>query len=217
MTQEHKFFVGILVLLALAGGGTWYVVNTQYQKQHAGAAQVASPAPSTEQKSEISQAAPGKSGSVYAVDNEKSTATWKSDGGTGTIKIASGKILEDKDGVLSGGMFAFNISSLADSQKDMKTESRLKISVFAVEQNPIVTLVMNKITSGSDATHALVTGDLMMRGVTHEVSFPVMVSKKDAALSLQADVSVDPVQWGVDAAAGKSLELVLDLVAQQEK
>lgn len=127
------------------------------------------------------------------------------------------------DGTPEGSTLGFEvqIASLEadpDSRDDMteKLESHLITEdFFLADTYPTATFVSTSIVEGGTdgATHTI-TGDLTMRGVTKQVSFPANVTVADGMASAKAEFVINRQDWGI-AYTGKPDDLVRDEVVMQ--
>ncbi len=83
---------------------------------------------------------------------------------------------------------------------------------FNAEAYPQATFVSSNIVEGGegDATHTI-TGDLTIAGISHEITFPAVVTVDDASVAGTATFSVDRQRWNM-AYEGKPDDLVRDEV-----
>lgn len=160
-------------------------------------------------------------GNTYNINAEHSVVRWtgsKVTGShTGTVKIQSGHIVISDDNKLAGGDFTIDMHSIlnedlqGNDEYKNKLENHLKSDdFFAVETNPISTF---KITEVKDATDqgAQVSGNLTLRGITKNISFPVEItSNTDKAFTANADFNINRKDWGVQYEGMKD-----DLIADE--
>lgn len=139
---------------------------------------------------------------TYKVDVEKSTLTWvgkKLTGShNGTIDLQSGSLLFDGK-KLSGGNFAINMTTIKDADKSARLEGHLKADdFFGTDKFPTSTFVIKKVTAGA-ANQVNVTGDLTIKGVTNQITFPANIAwNADGSVTATADkVTVDRTKYGI--------------------
>lgn len=146
-------------------------------------------------------------GTSYQVDPSASSITWtgsKVTGShTGTVAIESGNIIVNNK-QLAGGNFSVDMQSINnedlrnDAENKAKLESHLKSDdFFAVGTYPKasfeITEVKNATEKGAD-----VSGNLTLRGVTNNITFPVTItSHTEGAISVTADFNINRKDWGV--------------------
>lgn len=158
------------------------------------------------------------------VDTEKSMVTWV---GTkpvgkhnGTIKLKSGS-LSVKDKTVEGGNFVIDMTTLValdqDEEGNTKLAGHLKSKdFFEVETHPEAKFEVTGVTpyvAPADtskkalldgATH-VVAGNLTMKGITKNVTFPAIINVSDAGLTAKANFNIDRTDWGLAYGADKSL------------
>lgn len=147
---------------------------------------------------------------------------------SGTIPISQGEIVVYDDDTPMKGSFVFNVSDLHVGNVAKKPgqegglERHLKSDAFFnVEKYPTATFTLKDITTreGSDDQFELqIIGDLKIKDITHEISFPATVYNKDEALHIQADTQIDRTKWDMTFASGNFFQnlgdgLVDDMVS----
>jgi polyisoprenoid-binding protein YceI len=138
---------------------------------------------------------------VYKVDVTKSTITWeakKTGGGhNGTVDLSEGTLGFNGKKLTQGGFIA-DMTTIKDSGKNGGLERHLKADdFFGVEKFPKSTFVIKKV-EGSGAAFT-VTGDLMIKGVTTSITFPVnVVWNADKSITATADkIVIDRTKYGI--------------------
>lgn len=145
---------------------------------------------------------------------------------SGTIDITEGLITVSGDSI--SGEFTLDMNTLhvgltaKKPGQEGNLEGHLKGErFFDVSKYPQASFKIKKATKG-EATAAgfqyTVTGDLTMKGVTHEISFPATVYFASGALQAQADAEIDRTKWGITAGSGNFFEnlgdnMIDDMVA----
>lgn len=161
-----------------------------------------------------SQSVQNIEGTPYRIDTT-TTVTWtgfKPTGEhTGIFKVNEGTLLV-KDNALAGGSFTIDILSLAnmDMAKDPENKGKLeghlkspdffdaqkyptaKFEITSVE--PFIADSTSKLT---DATH-LVKGNLTLKGITKNISFPAKVTVDANSAAAYADFIIDRTNWGLN-------------------
>ena len=139
--------------------------------------------------------------STLSVDTSKSTAKWKgyhlakSYAHWGGISLKSGN-LEISNGEITGGSFVIDMNSITvEDIKEEKDNAKLvghlkSEDFFHVEEFPEASLVLTNVTKNGDNLEA--TGDLTIRGIKNEITFPITVEKiSDNAVKATAKLSID--------------------------
>ncbi|WP_456377677.1 YceI family protein [Lutibacter sp.] len=126
----------------------------------------------------------------YMVDSSSSTINWKGYKPTGshngTINLVSGKLVVE-EGVIKGGSFTVNMSTIKDADESARLERHLKSEDFF----DIITYTTSKfeITSTENKNDKFfITGNLTIKGITKEITFPATVTKTDELLTLTSEV-----------------------------
>lgn len=158
----------------------------------------------------------------YAVSVEKSTCNWNAKKVTGehsgVAKISSGTVYV-KDGSLSGGTFDMDMTSI--DATDLSGEWHDKLvghlkseDFFNVAKFPKANLVITHIgmykTSKADENNYLVKGNLTIKGISKEVSFPAKVTVTPNGLSATATIEIDRTAYDIRYGSKKFFESIGD-------
>lgn len=185
-----------VILASLAGAlmVSAYAGNTNKVASTAAATEVAAPAKAR----------------AYKVDVAKSDLKWHAKKVTGehmgNLALQSGQMLVNGNKIV-GGTFVIDMNSITcsdikDAEYNGKLVGHLKSDdFFSVEKNPTATFKINSVKPVANAAagkpNATVTGDLTIKGITNQVSFPATVSVKDGVASAKADVTIDRSKFDV--------------------
>jgi polyisoprenoid-binding protein YceI len=140
----------------------------------------------------------------YDVDTEQSTIQWtgrKVTGEhTGKINIKEGK-LDMENNQLTGGSFVIDMNSIVNEdlsgEYKGKLEGHLKSDdFFGVATYPTAKFVITKVEAGKGKQHTL-TGNLTIKGTTHEISFPATVNTAGNQVTANAKIVVDRAKYNV--------------------
>lgn len=173
-------------------------------------------------------------GKTYKVDLAGSTLGWTgtkpSGKHNGSIKLSAGSLQVKKEKILSGN-FTLDMTTITDLDMEGKgkegLEKHLKgADFFDVEKFPTATFEITGIAPIAATQHIIyegathnISGNLTMRGVTKNVSFPAAVSISGSSLSASADFNVDRTEWGItygaDGKVAKEINLKLSLTASR--
>lgn len=161
---------------------------------------------------------------TYTVDKSASTLQWVGRKVTGehsgTINISNGKLIWNGQ-TLKGGSFEVDMASLAntdlaDADYNQKLVSHLKSEdFFATEKYPKATFVITKVREAGK-NQSQVTGDLTIKGVTKEVSFPATVQVEGNNLVARAKILVDRTQYGIKYGSGSFFDNLGDKAIDNE-
>lgn len=158
----------------------------------------------------VAFASAGKDGqSELKVDTQKSKVYWtgkKVTGEhTGYLKINNGTVVVENGTPQSAqvkmDMTSIECTDLEGEWKDKLIDHLKSDDFFSVEQNPVATFDAKSFKK-SGATHT-VTGDLTIKGITHEISFPVDVKLEDGTLTANGTAKIDRTKWNVRYGSGK--------------
>lgn len=211
-----KLFVAVM---AIAGGTVIY----NMMPPHADQALIRAEQPVLTEK-----------GNAFVLDTAASTVTWvgtkPSGQHVGNIKISAGT-MEVKKETIKSGSFTIDMTTITDN--DMKgskgqggLEKHLKSAdFFDVEKFPTASFEITGIAKLDGTTKPLmegathnVSGNLTMKGITKNITFPAIIAFNGKQMKAQADFNIDRTQWGVNygTVGGKvatDINLKLDIVA----
>lgn len=143
----------------------------------------------------------------YKAIPAKSMIMWTANkvvgGHSGTINVSTG-IVKFEGNNLVGGSFIFDMNTLANTDIE-KAEGRAKLEThlknedfFDVEKFPNASFEITKVEGNT------VSGNLAMKGIKKNITFPVNVSTNDDILTLSSDVfTINRTEWGVNYNSGK--------------
>ena len=138
------------------------------------------------------------------VDVSKSEITWTASKVTGThngtVAVKEGS-LEMTDGVLTGGSFEVDMTSLIvtdlEGEWKGKLEGHLKSEdFFGIEKYPTAKLVITKVAAKGTPGDYKVYGDLTIKETTEPISFYANVVENVATATLEIDRSKYDVKYG---------------------
>lgn len=152
---------------------------------------------------------------TYTVDVENSKLAWEGAKVTGkhhgVINIQSGQLT--RDGETLSGEFAIDMNSivdfdLEDPQWNQKLVGHLKSDdFFAVDKHPVSIFKITNVAEyeakeDEKATHTI-TGDLTIKGITHQISFPAYVNFSEGGMTAEANFAIDRTKWDIRFRSGK--------------
>lgn len=164
-------------------------------------------------------------GNAYLADTAACLIEWIGTKPTGkhhgTLRLTGGAVYI-KDSTITGGQLVINMHTLqdidliSDTAMKNKLERELKSSsFFDVDKFPVATFEITAIKSYypavgeevelKDATH-VVSGNLTLKNVTKNISFPARISVDSHHLTAVANFNIDRTLWGINYRADKSLQ-----------
>ena len=145
----------------------------------------------------------------YNVDTTQSKVVWtgrKVTGEhTGTIQIKEGN-LEVDGSKLQGGSFVIDMNSITNSDLEGeykgKLEGHLKSDdFFGVATHPTAQFVITMAKAKKDGQYDI-TGDLTIKNITHEITFPATVKVEDTQVTADAKITIDRSKYDVRYGSG---------------
>ncbi|MDQ3022202.1 MAG: YceI family protein [Bacteroidota bacterium] len=135
----------------------------------------------------------------------------------GTVDINKGELFTD-NGKLTGGSFEINFATIKnldikDTASNAKLTGHLKSDdFFSAEKFPLGKFDITSATSLSDGSgnNYLIKGNLTVKGITKEISFPANVNITDDKTTATADFKIDRTTWDIKYGSGKFFEKLGD-------
>jgi polyisoprenoid-binding protein YceI len=141
---------------------------------------------------------------IAKVDLEASSVEWKASKVTGkhngTIDIKEGD-LTFTDGILTGGTFTMDMTSIACTDLDGGTASKLEghlksADFFGVEEYPTSTLVIKDVFSRGTMGEYKVVADITIKGTTKEIKCNTILKDGAANATIVLDRTDYKVKYG---------------------
>lgn len=167
---------------------------------------------------------------TYTVDAATSMVEWvgsKPAGKhNGTISVSGGEVMV-KGNAIEGGNFTIDMNSITvldlvagEGKEDL--EGHLKGATkenedhfFNVAKFPTSTFEITSVTG--DATTATISGNLTMKGITKNVTFPAMVSVDDATVTIKSEgFKINRTEWQVNYASKSVFDDLKDKFVDDE-
>lgn len=149
---------------------------------------------------EMDVEAPEDAGVVYELDSDASTLEWAAyrftgSGHTGTVDIADGYMAYTDDALMRGA-FVIDMTSITESENNEQFLKHIRSDdFFTVDRHPTSTLVVSDVVTQNGTS--TVDGELTIRGITNEVSFPASIERTEDELKASAEFEIDRTKWGV--------------------
>lgn len=161
-------------------------------------------------------------GARFAIDTAASSLKFTGNGvgknHPGTFKLSNGSIALDGN-VITGGQFTINIQSLEVDEKGDMFQNKLKphllnADFFDAQKFPTATFQITKVVpytaTGADSSvvagaNHLISGNLTLKGVTKNVTFPAKIEATDNTLAAAANFNINRTDWNMSYGNDKSL------------
>lgn len=172
----------------------------------------------TDQKDVASADASAK---TYKVVTDQTQLNWTGKKVTGqhhgTVTVSGGE-LSVKDGNIQAGSFTIDMKSikdvdLTDAEMNQKlTGHLLSPDFFHADSFPTAKFEISSVTPKTDDkgnTHE-VAGNLTIKGITRNISFPAKVKTEGDKLVADATFTIDRTDWGIKYGSGKFFKDLAD-------
>lgn len=169
------------------------------------------------------QQAASKEGVAYKVDSTQVVnfiGTKPVGQHNGTLNISEGQVFVQNGVAVSGGKLIIDMTSLKITDKDTSGTYKLaghlaSPDFFEVNKFPTATFEITDVKAFSadstkpalvldGATHT-VSGNLTLKGVTKNVTFPAIIKTTDNVVTAQANFNINRTDWGLVYGNDKSL------------
>jgi polyisoprenoid-binding protein YceI len=154
----------------------------------------------------------------YVIDKKESVLTWKCSmvyagkgGHQGYVYISKGELTVEKN-QLVGGIVDVDMNTIEDERhnSDNNLINHLKDpDFFDVKKFPISTFSITKIAL-VDKQNVAVTGNLTIKGITLEVTFPSQIEVEGGILKANGRLTIDRTKWDVRYRSGKFFDDLAD-------
>jgi len=160
----------------------------------------------------------------YKVDTNESVINWKGYKVTGqhygTVKLEEGN-LEYTDGMLSGGSFAIDMSTIMvgdlEGEYKGKLENHLKSDdFFGVKNYPTAEFVITEVISRGKPGDYRITGDLTIKETTKPVKFNASITEEGGKHVAMADITIDRAEYNVRYGSGSFFDNLGDKTIYDE-
>lgn len=137
----------------------------------------------------------------HLVDIENSNITWtgsKPTGShTGTVKLKNGELTLNNNGTVKSGTFTIDMNSIKDADNSERLEGHLKNSdFFDVANHPNATFNVTASKLLNEKT--ILSGDLTIKNITHNIEFPVILDSQNNIVTLTSDTfTIDRSKWEI--------------------
>jgi polyisoprenoid-binding protein YceI len=142
---------------------------------------------------------------IFKADLKASKLTWAAKKATGdhsgTVAISDGSFTVE-DNTLKAGTFDIDTrtiddTDITDEASNTKLVTHLKSpDFFSVEKHPKATFVLTSATKASGNTYD-VKGNLTIKGITNQVSFPATVAVTGKKLTANAKITIDRTKYDI--------------------
>ena len=166
---------------------------------------------------------------VYTIDAASSSISWSAKkvggGHTGTVKITNGSLVYDGKS-LQKGVFLMDMSSITSDNERVTTHLKSP-DFFSAEKNPTSKFEITSVSPGGK-DRVNITGNLIIKGITHPLTFPATVKQgKGVLVAAASGIKVDRTKYDIkfrsktffgdigDKAIDDEFELSINLTAKK--
>lgn len=159
-----------------------------------------------------------------AVNKTESTVSWKASKVTGEhfgkVNISDAN-LDYESGKILGGSFEIHMTSITvEDIKDANSNQRLvnhlkSDDFFSVEKHKNSTFKITEATS-SNGKDFQITGDLVIKGISSPVTFPVQVTEAGNKVTATGKITFDRTKYDIKYRSGNYFENLADKMIYDE-
>ncbi len=138
----------------------------------------------------------------------------------GTVNISSGELFVD-DNKITGGSFEIDFNTITvldikDPETNGKLAGHLKSDdFFSAEKHPKGRFNIKSVVS-TGGNQFNVTGDMIIKGITNEITFPATIEMTDGKITASGDINIDRTKWDIKYGSGKFFENLGDKMISDE-
>jgi polyisoprenoid-binding protein YceI len=151
----------------------------------------------------------------FIIDTKETVVAWTGSlvhgKSTGYVYISKGELMIEK-GQLIGGTVEVDMNTIEDKNhgSDNAMVNHLKSpDFFDVKQFPFSTIDITGVESTNNENKT-VTGSLTIKGITHPVTFPVIIEVKSGIVKANGKLVIDRTNWDVRYRSGKFYDNLAD-------
>ena len=141
----------------------------------------------------------------FSVNTDESKVYWNgkkvTGEHTGYVLIKSGEVHVSNESVTSADikldMNSIEVTDLKGEWKDKLVGHLKSDDFFSAEKYPVAQFSITSFENDK------VVGDLTIKGITHEISFPAQVNIEGKTLSAKGTASIDRTKWDIRYGSGK--------------
>jgi polyisoprenoid-binding protein YceI len=158
----------------------------------------------------------------YELQAKESLLHWKGrpvvgSGHEGTLQLVSGDLAADATGKWVGGYFVIDMTSIrgTDGKREGDKESGLEAHLkdpdfFDVKKYPKAYFTLLKAVPGANDSSFTLTGQLNLKNITQEISFPATVVNTGDLVQARAAFRIDRTRWGVNYQSSNLVGILKD-------
>lgn len=133
---------------------------------------------------------------------------------TGTLNLAEGWVIMQEDSII-GGKFIFDITSIQNTDieslewKEKLEKHLMAEDFFFVDSFPHAILeIKNHRQTIDDKSENIdqIIADLTIRGITHEISFPLQISRDNYIFNAEGNINVNRTLFNIKYKSGTFFE-----------
>lgn len=149
----------------------------------------------------------------YELQPKESFIYWKGStvtggGHAGTLRPVSGNLAADAGGKWVGGYFVIDMNTILSTDPDNRgAEDGLVKHLkdpdfFDVPRFPKAYFTMLKATPGANDSSFTITGQLNLKNIVREITFPATLQTTGELIRARASMIIDRTKWGVNYKSG---------------
>lgn len=163
-----------------------------------------------------------KESQSFKVDKKSSTIEWRGEKvtgyHTGTVDISEGE-MNVEDGIIKSGKFTIDMTSIKNTDLEdegmknklighLKSDDFFSVSTHQSASFNLTSFRPMKVDENGN--NYMVKGELTIKGITNEISFPANVKIEGNQLVAKADVTFDRSKWNVRYGSGSFFDSLGD-------
>lgn len=169
-----------------------------------------------------------ESGLKYSLDLDASTLNWEAgkkfveSGHNGTLNFKGGKLIVN-EGQLLGGVLIVDMTTIKSLDLE-GTDSEEKLvnhlnsnDFFSVDEFPEAVFKLSTVEENESEEYShLATGELIIKGISNEVNFPLNIKFDESLLEAAGELIFDRTNFDVKYGSDKFFDIVRDKVIDND-
>lgn len=139
---------------------------------------------------------------------------------TGYLSIGDGTV-HVKNNAVVGANINMDLNSIVCTDLENETYNQKLVGhlksedFFSVEKFPMANFSITSIKKNSNGENNVV-GDLTIKGITHEISFPAKIGMENRTVTAEGTAKLDRTKWNIQYGSGKFFEGLGDKMIYDE-
>lgn len=156
---------------------------------------------------------------TYTLDTARSNLSWSASRlaatpHTGTAPIKNGALILEKES--AWGDFTINLAQITEAKNNERFLNHVKSAdFFDVEKHPTSQFTISNAERKDDGSYEI-TGDLTIKDITNEITFPATITSNNGELQASAKFEINRLNWNITYDSGSIFSELGDRAIKDE-